>query len=92
MGGALPADLQTLDDALGAVEGDARALVAGLTEETRHVAHGSRLVECRGMPRPPRNQQTGCTSMRCSRSPPERAPTDVNGAAPRGRVSSAGGS
>ncbi len=33
MGGALPADLQTLDDALGAVEGDARALVAGLTEE-----------------------------------------------------------
>ena len=32
MGGALPADLQTLDDALGAAERDARALVAGLTE------------------------------------------------------------
>ena len=32
MGGALPADLQTLDDALGAAERDARALVSGLTE------------------------------------------------------------
>jgi hypothetical protein len=32
MGGALPADLQTLDDALGAAERDGRALVAGLTD------------------------------------------------------------
>jgi hypothetical protein len=32
MGATLPADLQRLDDALGAAERDARALVAGLTE------------------------------------------------------------
>ena len=49
MGGALPADLQTLDDALRAVEGDARALVAGLTEERgawRAAAGSWSVAEC----------------------------------------------
>lgn len=49
MGGALPADLQTLDDGLAAAERDARALVAGLTESRgawRAAAGSWSVAEC----------------------------------------------
>ena len=45
-----PADIVALEDALEAADRDARAIVAGLTEEQGASARRTRLVERRRMP------------------------------------------